>query len=111
MTTRVALAGAGAFGVKHLEALTKIQDVRVVSLVGRELEKTREVATKFGVAHVTTELNASLVRDDVDGHGLFYFSGPDFVSSKSRVTTGDRKNIPNIALGHFSLPATSSRSA
>ena len=65
-TTRIALAGAGAFGVKHLEALQKIQDVRVVSLVGRELDKTREVATKFGISHVTTDLNESLKRDDVD---------------------------------------------
>ena len=65
-TTRIALAGAGAFGVKHLEALQKIQDVRVVSLVGRELTKTREVATKFGVSHVATDLNESLKRDDVD---------------------------------------------
>ncbi len=50
---RVALAGAGAFGIKHLEAMQKIDGVQVVSLVGRELDKTREVAGKFGVAHVT----------------------------------------------------------
>ncbi len=63
---RIALAGAGAFGVKHLEALQKIDGVQVVSLIGRELEKTRGVATKFGVEHVTTTLDDSLVRKDVD---------------------------------------------
>jgi 2-hydroxy-4-carboxymuconate semialdehyde hemiacetal dehydrogenase len=63
---RVALAGAGAFGIKHLEALQKIDGVQVVSLIGRELEKTREVATKFGIAHVTTQLDESLARADVD---------------------------------------------
>ncbi|HEU4602496.1 MAG TPA: Gfo/Idh/MocA family oxidoreductase [Steroidobacteraceae bacterium] len=63
---RVALAGAGAFGVKHLEALQKIDGVQVVSLIGRELEKTREVAQKFSIGHVTTQLDESLARSDVD---------------------------------------------
>ena len=63
---KVALAGAGAFGVKHLEAIAKIDGVEVVSLVGRTLEATREVAGRFGVGHVTTELAESLARPDVD---------------------------------------------
>ncbi|HEU4600407.1 MAG TPA: Gfo/Idh/MocA family oxidoreductase [Steroidobacteraceae bacterium] len=63
---RVALAGAGAFGVKHLEALQKIDGVQVVSLIGRELAKTREVAQKFSIGHVTTQLEESLARSDVD---------------------------------------------
>ena len=63
---KVALAGAGAFGVKHLEAIAKIDGVEVVSLVGRTLEATQEVARRFGVGHVTTELADSLARRDVD---------------------------------------------
>ena len=63
---KVALAGAGAFGVKHLEAIAKIDGVEVVSLVGRTLDATREFATRFGVGHVTTELAESLARPDVD---------------------------------------------
>ena len=63
---RIALAGAGAFGIKHLEALQKIDGVQVVSLIGRELGKTREVADKFGISHVTTNLDESLARSDVD---------------------------------------------
>jgi len=63
---KVALAGAGAFGVKHLEAVAKIDGVEVVSLVGRTLDATREVAARFGVGHVTTELAESLARPDVD---------------------------------------------
>jgi 2-hydroxy-4-carboxymuconate semialdehyde hemiacetal dehydrogenase len=64
--TRVALAGAGAFGVKHIEALQKIEGAQVVSLIGRELDKTREVANKFSIPHVTTQLEESLARSDVD---------------------------------------------
>ena len=65
-TIRVALAGAGAFGVKHIEGIGNIDGVEVVSLVGRELDKTREVAAKYGIAHVTTELADSLALPEVD---------------------------------------------
>ncbi len=62
---KVALAGAGAFGVKHLEAIAKIDGVEAVSVIGRELEKTREVASRFGIAHVATDLAESLARPEV----------------------------------------------
>jgi 2-hydroxy-4-carboxymuconate semialdehyde hemiacetal dehydrogenase len=63
---RVALAGAGAFGVKHLDGLRNIDDVRVTALVGRELGKTREVAQRYAVPLATTDLDEVLARDDVD---------------------------------------------
>jgi 2-hydroxy-4-carboxymuconate semialdehyde hemiacetal dehydrogenase len=63
---KIALAGAGAFGIKHLEGLAKIDGVEVVSLVGRELGKTQEVAAKFGIPHATTDLAASLSIKEVD---------------------------------------------
>ncbi|MEO3690367.1 Gfo/Idh/MocA family oxidoreductase [Roseateles paludis] len=63
---RIALAGAGAFGQKHLDALKLIDGVQVTSVIGRELDKTREVATKYGIGHATTSLDESLARDDVD---------------------------------------------
>ncbi len=62
----ICLAGAGAFGIKHLEALAKIDGVHVTSLVGRTREATAEVARRFRIGHVTTELAESLARDDVD---------------------------------------------
>jgi 2-hydroxy-4-carboxymuconate semialdehyde hemiacetal dehydrogenase len=66
MTIKVALAGAGAFGIKHLDGIRNIDGVEVVSLVGRELDKTREVAAKYGIGHVTTDLAESLARPEVD---------------------------------------------
>ena len=63
---KVALAGAGAFGIKHLDGIRHIDGVEVVSLVSRELEKTREVAAKYGIGHVTTELAESLALKEVD---------------------------------------------
>ena len=65
-TIKVALAGAGAFGIKHLDGIKNIDGVEVVSLVSRELEKTREVANQYGIGHVTTELADSLALKEVD---------------------------------------------
>ena len=66
MTINVALAGAGAFGIKHLDGIQNIPDVKVVSLIGREFDKTKEVADKYGIAHVTTDLADSLKIAEVD---------------------------------------------
>ena len=65
-TIKVALAGAGAFGIKHLDGIKNIDGVEVVSLISRDLEKTREVAEKYNVKHVTTELADSLALPEVD---------------------------------------------
>ncbi|MBN9408075.1 MAG: Gfo/Idh/MocA family oxidoreductase [Burkholderiales bacterium] len=66
MTIKVALAGAGAFGIKHLDGIKNIDGVEVVSVVGRELDKTKEVAAKYGIGHVTTDLADSLALPEVD---------------------------------------------
>lgn len=63
---RIALAGAGAFGEKHLDGLKNIDGVTVTSLVGRRLEATQAIADKYGIGHATTELDDTLARDDVD---------------------------------------------
>ncbi|MDR3451543.1 MAG: Gfo/Idh/MocA family oxidoreductase [Rhodoferax sp.] len=65
-TIKVALAGAGAFGIKHLDGIKNIDGVEVVSLVSRDLDKTKEVAAKYGIGHVTTELADSLALPEVD---------------------------------------------
>ena len=63
---RVALAGAGAFGIKHLDGIKNIEGVEVVSLISRDLDKTQEVAAKYGIKHVTTELADALALPEVD---------------------------------------------
>ena len=65
-TIKVALAGAGAFGIKHLDGIKNIDGVEVVSLIGREYNKTKEVADKYGIGHVTTDLSDSLAIPEVD---------------------------------------------
>ena len=63
---KVALAGAGAFGIKHLDGIRNIDGVEVVSLVGRRKEPTQEVADKYGIKHVATDLAESLALPEVD---------------------------------------------
>ncbi len=66
MTIKGALAGAGAFGIKHLDAIKLIDEVEVISLVSRDLTKTQQVAEKYGIKHVSTELADSLAIKEVD---------------------------------------------
>lgn len=63
---KIALAGGGAFGEKHLDGLAKIDGVEVVSLVGRRLEPTQAMAEKYGVGHATTDFSEMLAMDEVD---------------------------------------------
>lgn len=65
-TIKVALAGAGAFGIKHLDGIRHIDGVEVVSLISRDLEKTRQIAAQYGIGHVTTQLEDSLALNEVD---------------------------------------------
>src|SRR5690606_13035805 len=64
-TVRIALAGPGAFGIKHLDGLRNIEGVEVTSIIGRQLDKAKEVAGKYGAKHVTPELAEALARDVV----------------------------------------------
>jgi 2-hydroxy-4-carboxymuconate semialdehyde hemiacetal dehydrogenase len=63
---KIALAGQGAFGIKHLEALSKIPGIEVVSLTGGRPESTKEVAEKWKIPHWTTDLDESLAQPGVE---------------------------------------------
>jgi 2-hydroxy-4-carboxymuconate semialdehyde hemiacetal dehydrogenase len=63
---RIALAGAGAFGIKHLDALQRIDGVEIAAVVSRRLDQAREVAEQYGAPLATTELDDVLRSPDVD---------------------------------------------
>ena len=63
---RIALAGAGAFGEKHLDGLKNIDGVEITSIISRRAEQAAAVAEKYGAKHSGTELEEALERDDVD---------------------------------------------
>jgi 2-hydroxy-4-carboxymuconate semialdehyde hemiacetal dehydrogenase len=63
---KVVLAGQGAFGIKHLEAIAKIPGIEVVSIAGGRAESTREVAERFKIPHWTQDLGEALAQPGVE---------------------------------------------
>jgi len=63
---RVALAGAGAFGIKHLDALSRIDGVEIAAVVSRRLDQAHEVADRYGAPLASAELEEVLASPDVD---------------------------------------------
>ncbi|HUK02183.1 MAG TPA: Gfo/Idh/MocA family oxidoreductase [Steroidobacteraceae bacterium] len=63
---KICMAGQGAFGVKHLEAIQKIGGIEVVTLAGGNPEATAEVAKKFGIPHWSQNLDECLARPGVE---------------------------------------------
>src|SRR6202140_733597 len=63
---KVCLAGQGAFGIKHLEAMAKIPDIHGISLAGSSKETAREVAMQWKLPHWTGHLAESLALPGLD---------------------------------------------
>ncbi len=63
---KLALAGAGAFGRKHLDGIADIDDVEVVCVIDPVAEASRAVADEYGIARHGTELGDALALDEVD---------------------------------------------
>ena len=63
---KIALAGAGAFGEKHLDGLRNIDGVEIVSVISRRADQAAAVAAKYGARHSGTELEEALALPDVD---------------------------------------------
>src|SRR6187455_3737945 len=61
---KICVAGQGAFGQKHLDALKRIPGVEVTSLVGGNQDATAEVAKKYGIPHYTGDLSEGIKRAD-----------------------------------------------
>ncbi len=63
---KVVMAGQGAFGQKHLEAIGNIPGIEVVSLAGGSPGTTEEVAKKFRIPHWTTDYSEALRQPGVE---------------------------------------------
>ena len=63
---KVVLAGAGAFGKKHLDGIKNIDGVDCVSVVGRRLAPTQAIAEEYGIPHACTDLAEALEQPGVD---------------------------------------------
>ena len=63
---KVGVAGQGAFGVKHLEALHHIAGIEVSTLAGGNQTATAEVAKRFKIPHYAGDLAESLKQPDLE---------------------------------------------
>ena len=63
---KICMAGQGAFGVKHLEAIQKIPGIEVVTLAGGSADSTAEVARKFSIPHWSLNLAECLAQPGVE---------------------------------------------
>jgi len=61
---KICVAGQGAFGQKHLDALKRISGVEVTSLIGGNPAGTEQVAKKYGIAHWGNDLAEGIKRAD-----------------------------------------------
>lgn len=61
---RICVAGQGAFGQKHLDALKRIDGVEVTSLIGGNPQGTEAIAKKYGIAHWGHDLAEGIERAD-----------------------------------------------
>ncbi|QXO18180.1 MULTISPECIES: Gfo/Idh/MocA family oxidoreductase [Vibrio] len=60
------VGASGAFGTKHLEALSQIDDVQVSALVGSEVEKMTALGEQYPGAVISDSLSEVLALDTVD---------------------------------------------
>jgi 2-hydroxy-4-carboxymuconate semialdehyde hemiacetal dehydrogenase len=60
MPNRLKVALAGAVGLRHLDAIKRIDGVETISLIGRE------AAAKYSVGHATTDLAEALRQPGLD---------------------------------------------
>jgi 2-hydroxy-4-carboxymuconate semialdehyde hemiacetal dehydrogenase len=63
---KVCMAGQGAFGIKHLEAMARIPGIEVATLAGGSADSTREVAENFKIPHWSTDLGECLAQPGIE---------------------------------------------
>src|SRR5688572_28728955 len=62
---KICIAGQGAFGIKHIEAIQKIPGIEIATLAGGSPDSTAEVARKYAIPHWSTDLDECLAQPGV----------------------------------------------
>ena len=64
---RLGVAGAsGAFGTKHLEALTQIETAEITAVMAPSQDKARDAAIAFSAAHAFDDFDRFITCDEID---------------------------------------------
>jgi 2-hydroxy-4-carboxymuconate semialdehyde hemiacetal dehydrogenase len=67
MAVNIAVVGLGAFGIKHLDALTQIADANIQYVAHSKMDVAEEVAAKYGAKRAFTDYSQLLAQPDLDG--------------------------------------------
>jgi 2-hydroxy-4-carboxymuconate semialdehyde hemiacetal dehydrogenase len=67
MSVKLAVVGLGAFGQKHLDALTQIPDATIQYVAHSKMDIAQEVAQKYGAKAAFTDYSELLSQGDLDG--------------------------------------------
>src|ERR1700733_5722657 len=119
---KVCLAGHGAFGIKHLEAMAKIPGIEVISLAGSNVESAREVSQQWKIPHWTASLAESLAQPGLEAvilttptqmhaaqgeqcmragkHVMIEIPMADSVADSERLGRGQKENGVGARAGH-----------
>jgi 2-hydroxy-4-carboxymuconate semialdehyde hemiacetal dehydrogenase len=81
---KVALAGQGAFGIKHLEAIQNIPGIEVISLAGGRPAGTEEVAKKWKIPHWTSDFSETLKQPGLEA---VIIASPTQIHAKQAIET------------------------
>ena len=63
---KICVAGEGAFGNKHLDAIARITDIEVVALAGGVAEDTASLARNRGIPFWTLDLEEAMAQPGVE---------------------------------------------
>jgi len=63
---RIGLVGVGSIGAQHLDALAMLDDVRAVAVADRQASHAENIATKYHIDHVCSDLTELLSVRDID---------------------------------------------
>src|SRR5271169_2688996 len=63
---KIALAGQGAFGTRHMEAVQNIPGIEVVTVTGGRRESTEAFAKKWKIPHWTSDLKESIKQPGIE---------------------------------------------
>lgn len=67
MSVNLAVVGLGAFGIKHLDALSQIPDAKIQYVAHSKMDIAEEVAGKYGAKGAFTDYAQLLAQPDLDG--------------------------------------------
>jgi predicted dehydrogenase len=103
---RLIVAGAGAFGGKHIAALSGMPDVEIVGIADIRVDAAQEAAARHGVAHHDADAVALMERLRPDGLIVATPGATHVALAKSALTTG----IPVLVEKPVGQNATEARS-